>query len=105
MSEIATSPILIGQDAGILYPSQIISFAHQVSIRVDMRQDSTRRLRNISTRARRVYFGIAVLVGLILLYVLFTSQAGQTLTALCCGGVLLVIGIAVLSERGMRRAQ
>lgn len=63
----------------------------------------TRRLRNISARARRVYFGIAILVGLILLYALFTSRAGQTLVAVCCGGLILLAVVGVLSERGMRR--
>lgn len=47
---------------------------------------------------------IAIIVGMVLigLYAFFTSELGRTITLVCCGGVVLVIVVGVLSERGMR---
>lgn len=61
------------------------------------------RFRGLS-RGAQIVAGL-ILAGLILalLIAFFTSEIGRTVALVCCGGVIVVVVIGLLSERGMRR--
>jgi hypothetical protein len=40
---------------------------------------------------------------LVLLVAFFTSDVGRTLSLVCCGGLILIVVVGLLSERGMTR--
>ncbi|MBL8147379.1 MAG: hypothetical protein JNL34_13425 [Anaerolineae bacterium] len=56
------------------------------------------------SRGAQVVAGL-ILAGLILalLAAFFASEIGRAVTLVCCGGVIIVVVIGLLSERGMRR--
>lgn len=59
--------------------------------------------RNLSRNSRRVFwviFGLLILAGL---YAFFSSRIGQYIVMACCGGLILLVIVGSLSERGMRR--
>lgn len=61
------------------------------------------RMRNLSRTSWIVFsliFGALVIAGLI---AFFTSEVGRTITLVCCGGLVLVVVVALVSERGMAR--
>ncbi|GEM_PF-1219191 len=59
-------------------------------------------LRNLSNQSRTVFVVVALLLIAIALYAFFTSELGRALTLICCGGVILVVILGIMSERGMR---
>lgn len=61
------------------------------------------RLRNFS-RTSWIVFSL-IFAGLIIagLVAFFTSEVGRTIALVCCGGLVLVIVVALISERGMAR--
>lgn len=61
------------------------------------------RFRGLS-RGAQVVAGL-ILAGLILalLAAFFTSEIGRVVALVCCGGVIVIVVIGLLSERGMRR--
>lgn len=62
-----------------------------------------RRLKRISLTSRTVFWlilGAFVLIGV---YTFFSSRMGQTALLLCCGGLIVLAVVGILSERGMRR--
>jgi hypothetical protein len=61
------------------------------------------RLRNFSRTSWIVFsviLGALILAGLV---AFFTSEAGRTIALVCCGGLVVLVLIALVSERGMAR--
>jgi predicted Rdx family selenoprotein len=61
------------------------------------------RFRNLSRSSRTVFWLIIAAFVAIILYAFFSSRFGQTALLCCCGGVIAVAVIGILSEQGMRR--
>jgi hypothetical protein len=61
------------------------------------------RFREIRLASRTIFW--LILIGLIVaaLYGFFSSRIGQTALLICCGGLVLLVVVGILSERGMRR--
>lgn len=57
----------------------------------------------ISLATRTIFW--LILVGMIVLglFAFFTSRIGQQALLICCGGLVVLVVVGVLSERGMRR--
>lgn len=57
----------------------------------------------ISLATRTIFW--LILVGMIVLglFAFFTSRIGQQALLICCGGLVVLVAVGVLSERGMRR--
>lgn len=57
----------------------------------------------ISLATRTIFW--LILVGMIVLglFAFFTSRIGQQALSICCGGLVVLVAVGVLSERGMRR--
>lgn len=60
------------------------------------------RLRNIRLASRTVFWLLFITFNVAVLYAFFSSRFGQTALVICCGGVVLLVVVGVLSERGMR---
>jgi hypothetical protein len=61
------------------------------------------RVRGLS-RGTQIVAGLILVAMVIALLIAFvTSEVGRTISLVCCGGVMLVVVIGLLSERGMRR--
>lgn len=61
-----------------------------------------RRLRRISSTSRGIFWLILIAFIGIGLYAFFSSQFGQTALLICCGGLIALAVIGILSEMGMR---
>lgn len=61
------------------------------------------RYRNLSQRSRSLFWVILAVMIVVGLIAFFTSEIGRTVTLVCCGGVILLVVIGVISEGGMRR--
>jgi 4-hydroxybenzoate polyprenyltransferase len=59
--------------------------------------------RQFSRRSRTVFWIILAAMILIGLVAFFTSEIGRTVALVCCGGIVLLIVVGALSERGMSR--
>lgn len=62
-----------------------------------------RNLRNVSLASRTVFWLILVALVVIGLYAFFSSRVGQTALVICCAGLVVLVVVGILSERGMRR--
>lgn len=60
------------------------------------------RWNGLSRSSRTIFTIVLIGMALIGLYAFFTSEIGRTITLLCCGGIVALIAIGILSERGMR---
>ena len=58
---------------------------------------------NLPLASRTIFW--LILVGMIVvgLYVFLNSRFGQTALLVCCGGLVVLIIVGILSENGMRR--
>jgi FlaA1/EpsC-like NDP-sugar epimerase len=64
---------------------------------------SVERFRGLS-RTMQIVAGVIVgAMVLVLLWAFFTSELGRTVALVCCGGVILLVIVGVMSESGMRR--
>jgi hypothetical protein len=63
------------------------------------------RFRGLSRSSRVVFWVILGLFVAIALYAFFSSQLGQNALLCCCGGVVIVALIGIVSERGMRKSR
>ncbi|MBE2271467.1 MAG: hypothetical protein IAE80_24755 [Anaerolinea sp.] len=63
------------------------------------------RYRNFSRSSRAVFWIILAAMVLVGLCAFFTSEAGRTVSLVCCGGLILLVVVGILSERGMKRPQ
>jgi hypothetical protein len=61
------------------------------------------RFKGLSRPSRAIFwlFLIALVAGA--LYAIFSTQLGQNVLLLCCGGGILIAIIGAISEGGMRR--
>lgn len=62
-----------------------------------------KQLQRISLTSRTVFWlilGAFVAIGL---YTFVRSRIGQTALLVCCGGLIVLAVVGILSERGMRR--
>lgn len=50
-----------------------------------------------------VYIIVIVLLALLGLYAFFNSGMGRIFMLVCCGGVVALVVVGILSENGMRR--
>lgn len=63
------------------------------------------RYRGFSRTSKSVFWvilGVMILIGL---YGFFTSEIGRTISLVCCGGIILLVIVGALSERGMNRSR
>lgn len=63
----------------------------------------TERYRNLSGTSRSIFWVILVAMIVVGLIAFFTSETGRTVALLCCGGIVVLVVIGILSEQGMRR--
>ena len=61
------------------------------------------RYNRLSRNTRIVGWVILVLLIMAVLFAFFSSQLGQNVLLVCCGGGILIAVVGILSERGMRR--
>jgi hypothetical protein len=61
--------------------------------------------RRFALKARTVFWLLLIGLATALLYVVFSTQLGQTALLICCGGVVLLVVIGIVSESGMRGAR
>jgi hypothetical protein len=61
------------------------------------------RFRNTRLASRTVFWLILIALVVAALYAFFSSRIGQTALVICCGGLVLLVVVGILSERGMRR--
>lgn len=66
---------------------------------------SRNRYNNLSRSARTIFWVVLAAMIVLGLFAFFTSEIGRTVTLLCCGGLILLVVIGVLSEGGMRSAR
>ncbi len=62
--------------------------------------------RGLQRTSRRLRIGFWVMLALMiaaLAIAFFDTRLGQTVVLACCGGIVLLVVIGLLSERGMRR--
>ena len=60
------------------------------------------RYRNLSSSSRTIFWIILAVMIVIGLIAFFTSETGRNVALVCCGGVILLLVVGVLSERGMQ---
>ena len=63
------------------------------------------RYRNLSRSSRNIFWVVLVVMIVVGLIAFFTSETGRNLALVCCGGLILLIVIGVVSEGGMRRSR
>ncbi|KXK19208.1 MAG: hypothetical protein UZ15_CFX003002077 [Chloroflexi bacterium OLB15] len=61
------------------------------------------RYRNLSRNSRILFWAIIAAMVAFVLYAIFSTSLGQTALLVCCGGIILIVVIGLISERGMRR--
>jgi len=61
------------------------------------------KLKGISLTSRTIFWLLLVAGVVIGLYAFFSSRFGQTALLVCCGGIVVLVVVGVLSEGGMRR--
>lgn len=61
------------------------------------------RLRNVRLASRTIAWLILGALIIIGLYAFFNSRFGQTALLVCCGGIIVLVIVGILSENGMRR--
>jgi hypothetical protein len=62
-----------------------------------------KNLKRVSVTSRTVFWLILVAGVVIGLYAFFSSRIGQQALLICCGGLVVLAVVGILSERGMRR--
>ena len=61
------------------------------------------RYRNLPQSSRMIFWIVLAVMIVVGLIAFFTSEMGRNVALVCCGGVLLLLVIGVVSERGMSR--
>ncbi len=61
------------------------------------------KLKGISLTSRTIFWLLLVAGVVIGLYAFFSSRFGQTALLVCCGGIVVLVVVGILSEGGMRR--
>ena len=60
------------------------------------------RYRSFSRNTRIIFWIILAVMVVVGLIAFFTSETGRNVALVCCGGVLLIVVVGLLSERGMQ---
>ena len=63
----------------------------------------TERYRNLSGTSRTIFWIILAAMIVVGLIAFFTSETGRNVALLCCGGIVVLVVVGILSERGMSR--
>lgn len=58
---------------------------------------------NIPLASRTIFWLVLVVMIVLGLYAFVSSRFGQTALVVCCGGLVVVVVVGILSENGMRR--
>ncbi len=61
------------------------------------------RYSNLSRSSRTIFWIILAAMIVIGLFAFFTSEIGRNITLVCCGGVIVLIIVGIISENGMSR--
>ena len=61
------------------------------------------RYSSLSRSSRTVFWVILAAMIVIGLFAFFTSEIGRNITLICCGGIIVLIVVGIVSENGMRR--
>lgn len=64
---------------------------------------TTDRYRNLSRSARTIFWVVLAVMVAAGVIAFFTSELGRNIALLCCGGIVVLVVVGILSERGMRR--
>jgi len=70
---------------------------------VQQRKTGMNRYRSFSRNTRIIFWIILAVMVIVGLIAFFTSETGRNVALVCCGGVLLIGVVGLLSERGMQR--
>lgn len=63
----------------------------------------TSRYRNLSSSSKRIFWVVIAVMLVVGLIAFFTSDTGRNIALLCCGGIMLLVAVGIISESGMRR--
>lgn len=63
------------------------------------------RYRNLSQGSRTIFWIVLAVMVVVGVIAFFTSETGRTVALVCCGGLVLLVVVGLVSERGMRRPQ
>ncbi len=66
-------------------------------------RSSRDRYNNLSRSTRTIFWIILTVMIVIGLFAFFTSELGRNITLLCCGGIVVLIVVGIISENGMSR--
>ncbi len=61
------------------------------------------RYRNLSSSSRAIFWIVLALMIVVGVVAFFTSETGRNIALVCCGALILLVIVGVLSEGGMRR--
>lgn len=61
------------------------------------------RFNGLSRTSKTIFIIVLVAMIGIGLYAFFTSELGRTITLVCCGGIVVLVIVGILSEMGMKR--
>lgn len=61
------------------------------------------RYRSLSQNSRMVFWIILAAMILVGVIAFFTSETGRNVALVCCGGLILLVVVGLVSERGMQR--
>lgn len=61
------------------------------------------RYKGFSRSSKGVFWIILAVMIIVGLIAFFTSEAGRTVALVCCGGLILLVVVGLVSESGMRR--
>mgnify|MGYP001159280476 CR=1 FL=1 len=59
--------------------------------------------KGFSRSSKSVFWVILAAMVIVGLIAFFTSEAGRTVALVCCGGLILLVVVGVVSEGGMRK--
>ncbi|HVU13579.1 MAG TPA: hypothetical protein VHD90_20005 [Phototrophicaceae bacterium] len=61
------------------------------------------RYRNLSNNSKIIFWIILAIMVVVGLIAFFTSPTGRAVALVCCGALILVVIVGILSESGMNR--
>ncbi|MCS7071456.1 MAG: hypothetical protein NZM00_08130 [Anaerolinea sp.] len=61
------------------------------------------RFKSLSRTSRAVFTVILTAMIVVGVYAFFTSEVGRTVALVCCGGIIVLVIVGILSEMRMKR--